>query len=97
MQITYKFRLYPKKEYEKKLLLVLEICRLLYNFFLTIWNDSEKIPFRYKLQAMLPTMKKNGRKVGKLRYKKYGKIKSFILNQSGFKVTKTGNSLTLLY
>ncbi len=42
MQITYKFRLYPKKEDEKKLLSVLEICRLLYNSFLAIWNDSEK-------------------------------------------------------
>ncbi len=57
MQITYKFRLYPKKEDEKKLLSVLEICRLLYNSFLAIWNDSEKVLSRYKLQAMLPTMK----------------------------------------
>ncbi len=103
MQGTYKFRLYPKKEDEKKLLSVLEICRLLYNSFLAIWNDSEKIPSRYKLQAMLPKMKeekeglkKKGRKVGKLRYKKYGQFKSFILNQSGFKVTKTGNRLDKL-
>ena len=129
MQTTYKFRLYPTKEDEKKLLSVLEICRLLYNSFLTIWNDSEKIPSRYKLQAMLPAMKeeheglkkvnsktlqmvlfmlynnlkalrelkKRGRKVGRLRYKKYGKIKSFILNQSGFKVIKTDMRLDRLY
>ena len=129
MQNTYKFRLYPGKEDEKKLLSVLEICRLLYNSFLGIWNDSEKIPSRYKLQAMLPAMKeekeglkkvnaktlqmvlfmlynnlkalhelkKKGRKVGKLRYKKYGKFKSFILNQSGFKVIKTGNRLDRLH
>jgi len=129
MQTTYKFRLYPGKEDEKKLLFVLEICRLLYNSFLTIWNDSDKIPNRYKLQAMLPAMKeeheglkkvnaktlqmvlfmlynnlkalrelkKKGRKVGRLRYKKYGKIKSFILNQSGFKVIKTGSRLDRLY
>jgi len=129
MQTTYKFRLYPKKEDEKKLLSVLEICRLLYNSFLAIWNDSEKIPSRYKLQAMLPAMKgeheglkrvnsktlqmvlfmlynnlkalrelkKKGRKVGKLRYKKYGQFKSFILSQSGFKVIKTGKRLDRLY
>ncbi len=36
-----------------------EICRLLYNSFLAIWNDSEKIPSRYKLQTMLPAMKEN--------------------------------------
>ncbi len=94
MQVTYKFRLYPKKEDEKKLLGVLEICRLLYNSFLAIWNDSEKISPRYKLQAMLPKMKeekeglkKRGRKVGKLRYKKYGQFKSFILNQSDLNIS----------
>ena len=129
MKTTYKFRLYPGKEDEKKLLSVLEICRLLYNSFLGSWNDSEKIPSRYKLQAMLPKMKeekeglkkvnaktlqmvlfmlynnlkalrelkKKGRKVGKLRYKKYGNFKSFILNQSGFKVIKTGNRLDRLH
>ena len=129
MQITYKFRLYPSTEEEKKLLFVLELCRLLYNSFLAIWNDSAKIPSRFKLQAMLPAMKeeheglkkansktlqmvlfmlynnlkalrelkKKGRKVGKLRYKKYGQFKSFILNQSGFKVTNTGNRFDRLY
>jgi len=115
MQITYKFRLYPGKEDEKKLLSVLEICRLLYNSFLSIWNDSDKIPSRYTLQAKLPDMKeehdglkkvnlktlqmvlfmlynnlkvlrelkKKGRKLGKLCYKKYGNVKSFILNRVG--------------
>ena len=129
MQVTYKFRLYPSKEEEKKLLFILEVCRLLYNFFLAIWNDSEKIPSRYKLQAMLPVMKtehkglkqvnsktlqmvlfmlynnlkvlrelkKKGRKVGKLRYKKPGQFKSFILNQSGFKVIKMDKRLDTLY
>lgn len=129
MQITYKFRLYPIQEDEKKLLSVLERCRLLYNSFLAIWNDSEKIPSRYKLQAMLPAMKgeheglkkvnsktlqmvlfmlynnlkalrelkKKGRKVGKLRYRKYGQFKSFILNQSGFKIIKTDKRLDRLY
>ena len=129
MQKTYKFRLYPNKEQEDKLLSVLDICRLVYNSFLAIWNDSEKIPSQYKLQAMLPVMKeekpelkivnskilqmvlfmlynnlkiltklkKNGRKIGRLRYKKYGQFKSFILNQSGFKLIKTNNRYDKLY
>ena len=127
MQRTYKFRLYPTKDQKAKLISILEICRLVYNSFLDIWNDSEKIPSQYKLQAMLPAMKeekpelkninskifqmvlfqlynnlrvltklkKNGRRVGKLRYKKY--VKSFILNQSGFKVIKTDKRLDSLF
>ncbi len=35
--------------------------------------------------------------MGKLRYKKHGNFKSFILNQSGFKVIKTGNRLDKLH
>ena len=54
MQITYKFGLYPDREQEEKLLFVLEMCRLLYNSLLSIWNSSEKIPSRYTLQPMLP-------------------------------------------
>ena len=42
--ITYKFRLYPNKRQEVKLLSVLETCRLFYNSLLDIWNDSDKIP-----------------------------------------------------
>jgi len=45
----------------------------------------------------LAEMKKRGKKVGKLRYKKYGKLKSFILNQSGFKIILTGDRLDKLY
>jgi len=45
----------------------------------------------------LAEMKKKGKKVGKLRYKKYRKFKSFILNQSGFKIIKTGNRFDRLY
>jgi len=45
----------------------------------------------------LAEMKKRGKKVGKLRYKKYGKFKSFILNQSGFKIILTGDRLDKLY
>ena len=45
----------------------------------------------------LAGLKKKGKKVGKLRYKKYGKLKSFILNQSGFKLIETGSRLDKLY
>ena len=127
--ITYKFRLYPTKEQEEKLLFILEQCRWLYNKLLSIINGSEKTPSKRKMQSMLPKLKeerpelkevnaktlqmvvfmlynnlkvlaelkKKGKKVGKLRYKKYGKLKSFILNQSGFKLIRTGNRLDKLY
>lgn len=129
MPAVYKFRLYPTSEQEQSLLFVMEVCRWVYNHFLSIWNSVPKIPSRYDLQATLPEMKKdrpdlkkvnsktlqmvlftlysnlsslvalkkNGRKVGRLRYKKYGQFKSFILNQSGFKVKTTGARLDKLY
>jgi len=51
----------------------------------------------YNNLKALSALKKRGKKVGKLRYKKYGKLKSFILNQSGFKIIETGNRLDKLY
>jgi len=51
----------------------------------------------YNNLKALSALKKRGKKVGKLRYKKYGKLKSFILNQSGFKLIKIGNRLDKLY
>jgi len=51
----------------------------------------------YNNLKALAELKKRGKKVGKLRYKKYGKLKSFILNQSGFKLIKTGSRLDKLY
>ena len=129
MQRVYKFRLYPNKEQEESLSFVMEDCRWVYNHFLSTWNNADKIPSRYELQATLPqlkavrptlgnvnskvlqmvlftlytnlsslvALKKKGKKVGRLRYKKYGSFKSFILNQSGFKVKTTGNRLDKLY
>jgi len=129
MIITHKFRLYPTKEQEEKLLFILEQCRWLYNKLLLIINESKRAPPKRKIQSMLPKLKeerpelkevnaktlqmivfmlynnlkalaglkKKGKKVGKLRYKKYGKFKSFILNQSGFGIIKTGNRLDRLY
>ena len=51
----------------------------------------------YNNLKALSALKKKGKKVGKLRYKKYGKFKSFILNQSGFKIIETGKRLDKLY
>ncbi len=55
IQLTYKFRLYPKKEHEKNLLETLELCRQTYNYFLAQWNGN-KIPSRFELQAQLPNL-----------------------------------------
>ena len=119
MQLTYKFRLYPSRAQEQKLLAALDRCKWLYNHFLERLNRKEdaKIPSRYELQVTLPELKRehpelkqvhskvlqmvlhqlysnlraltelkrNGRKVGRLRFKGRGWFKSFTYNQSGFK------------
>jgi len=124
MKTTYKFRLYPKKEQEEKLIRTLDICRDLYNYLLS--ETRKRKIHRYEIQSMLVSLKKDrrelnevyskvlqmvvfmlshnlkvlhrlkkkGNKVGKLRYKK--KFKSFIYNQSGFKIIKTGKRLDIL-
>jgi putative transposase len=55
MILNYKFRLYPTKEQEEKLLETLELCRQVYNHFLAQWK--EKITSRLELQAQLPNLK----------------------------------------
>jgi putative transposase len=128
IQLTYKFRLYPKSEQEQRLLETLELCRQTYNHFLAQWDGKEKIPSRLDFQAQLPELKrekpelnrvysktlqmvlyqvysnlralsqlkKNGKRVGKLRFKGKGWFKTFVYNQSGFKLIKTGKRLDLL-
>ncbi len=56
MQITHKFRLYPSRKTEQKLLWTLEKCRLVYNDMLEALNNQNK-PNRLELQAMLPKLK----------------------------------------
>jgi len=51
VQVTYKFRLYPKGEQEEKLLETLELCRQTYNYFLAQWNGKDRIPGRLELQS----------------------------------------------
>lgn len=125
MQLSYKFRLYPNKEQESKLLQNIEFCRWTYNYLLSRWQG--KVPSRYELQAQLPQLKvkkpeldkvyskvlqmvlyqlysnlkaisrvkKKGKKVGRLRFKK--SRFSLNYNQSGFKLIKTSNRLDSLY
>lgn len=56
MQKTYKFRLYPNREQERKLLWVLEKCRFVYNQMLEGLNAQET-PYNLALQSQLPHFK----------------------------------------
>jgi putative transposase len=128
MFVYYKFRLYPTKEQEEKLLETLEICRQVYNFSLSQLNGKDKKPSKFELLNQirklkkekpelnkvyarildfvvfqlytnlktLRRLKKNGKKVGKLRFKGKGWYKTFIYNRQGFKLIKTGKRLDLL-
>ncbi|MEM2897335.1 MAG: transposase [Candidatus Bathyarchaeia archaeon] len=50
----------------------------------------------YSNLKALSKLKKNGKKVGRLRFKGRGWFKSFCYNQSGFKLIKTGKRLDIL-
>jgi len=39
-QLTYNFRLYPKREEEERLLETLDLCRKVYNHFLAQWRGK---------------------------------------------------------
>lgn len=66
---SYKFRLYPKMEQEKRLLETLKLCRQTYNYFLAQLNSEDKIPNRLKLQAQLPELKKKKPELSKVHSK----------------------------
>jgi len=57
MQLTYKFRLYPTEEQERKLSWTLDRCRFVYNQMLEGLNGQKK-PGKFELQSRLPTLKK---------------------------------------
>jgi len=127
MQLTYKFRLYPREEQEQKLLWTLDKCRFVYNRMLAGLNGQRK-PNKYELKRQLPFLKerypelngvysqvlqsevyrlfwnlkslaqlrKNGKKVGRLRFKGRGWFKTFTYPQSGFKIVETGKRLNIL-
>jgi len=126
--ITQKFRLYPNKQQEQKLLETLDKCRFVYNKMLDGLNEQDK-PNRLELQNSIPKLKeeypelkevyskvlqyesyrlfsnlralarlkKNGKKVGRLRFKGKGWFKTISYNQSGFKIIETEKRLDLLH
>ena len=51
----------------------------------------------YSNLKALSRLKKNGKKVGRLRFKGKGWYKTFVYNQSGFKLVKTGKRLDILH
>ncbi len=56
MLISYKFRLYPNKNQEQKLLDTLNKCRFVYNKMLEGLNRQDK-PNRSELQNSIPKLK----------------------------------------
>jgi len=56
MQKTYKFRLYPNKKHEQKLLWTMQQCKFVYNMMLEMLQKQDKLD-RYSLQNMLPKLK----------------------------------------
>jgi len=53
---SYKFRLYPSKKEETKLMETLDLCRQTYNFLLQELNDQEIID-KSQIQGIIPDMK----------------------------------------
>ncbi|MEM2946302.1 MAG: transposase, partial [Thermoproteota archaeon] len=51
----------------------------------------------YSNLKALSELKKNGKRVGRLRFKGKGWFKTFVYNQSGFKLTRTGKRLDVLH
>ena len=51
----------------------------------------------YSNLRALGRLKKNGRRVGRLRFRKYGRYKTFVYNQTGFKLIETGTRLKKLH
>ena len=128
MILTYRFRTYPKKEEEQKLIWTLNKCRFVYNKLLEELNRQKKIskndlqPSIVELKKDFPELKdvyskvlqyenhklfsnlralaktkKNGRKVGKLRFKSKNSFKTFTYNQSGFKIIEKQNRYVELH
>src|SRR3989344_4821828 len=57
MQTAYKFRLYPTKEQEQKLLWTLDRCRYVYNFLLSELQE-QKVIDKLQLQEMIVDLKR---------------------------------------
>lgn len=117
IQLSFKYRIYPTREVEEKLLKIMQVEAKVYNALLDAVNNKRKegkkikpkdtqdmlkdlriegkeLVYSKALQMVnnqlwyninaLHELKKKGKKVGKLRYKKIVKIINY--NQSGFKI-----------
>ena len=128
--LSYKFRIYPSKTVEARLMEQLELCRWLYNRLLFELNkakeegrklkpkDTQALIVELKREKLelnkvyskvlqmvnyqlwsnikaLRELKKNGKKVGRLRYKGKGCFKTMNFNQSGFRIDFESNKLIL--
>ncbi len=117
--LTCKYRIYPNREVEAKLLEALETCRWLYNRLLEDSNKAREagnLLTKYDMQNSIPRLKeenpaldnvyskvlqmvnytlwgniralsqlrKNGRRIGHIRFKGVGWYKTLNFNQSGF-------------
>lgn len=119
IQLSFKYRIYPTREVEEKIVKVMQIEAKVYNALLDAVNNARKegrritpkgtqnmlkdlkieekeLVYSKALQMVnnqlwyninsLHELKKKGKKVGKLRYKKIVKIINY--NQSGFKIVR---------
>ena len=84
MQLTYKFRLYPNKEQETKLLNTLELCRQTYNILLAELNNL-KIIDRSLIQGLLPDLK--------ICQPEFNKVYSKVLQYESYRIFSNLNCL----
>lgn len=87
MQKTYKFRLYPSKQQEKKLLCTLDRCRFVYNKLLEKLNKKEKID-RKKLQHSVVKLKE--------KYKELKEVYSKVLQYEHYRLFSNLRALSRL-
>src|SRR4030065_742142 len=86
--ISTTYRIYPKKQEQEKLEFSLDMCRIAYNHLLEQLNNGVK--GRTALAHTLLDLKKNGKRVGRLRFKGRSWFNSFSYNQSGFLIVSKG-------
>jgi len=87
MKLTYKFRLYPTKDQEEKLLCTLDRCRFVYNKMLEGLNKQEKID-RKKLQHLIVELKE--------KYKELKEVYSKVLQYEHYRLFSNLRALSRL-
>ena len=56
MMKSHRFRLYPNKDIEERMLKILDVCRHGYNFFLSEFNNWDNISYE-EMSSMIPNLK----------------------------------------